>query len=182
METGTERPEKRRVRFGPFELRTDTRELTRSGVQLNLQAKPEQILELLIARPGALVRREELRHSLWQENVFVDFDSGLNTAVNRLRAVLGDTADTPRYVETIPRLGYRFICPVQDVTEADSLDRTETFDPPFQVRPYVCSGALVDNLFWKLSLAVVLAWVCQFLFFALHLSGSAAVLHACLSN
>lgn len=98
MAVAAEVGKKGRVRFGPFELRTDTRELSRSGIHIKLQTKPEQILELLISRPGQLVRREELRSCLWQGNVFVDFESGLNTAVNRLRAVLGDTAETPRYI------------------------------------------------------------------------------------
>lgn len=182
MAVAAEVGKKGRVRFGPFELRTDTRELSRSGIHIKLQTKPEQILELLISRPGQLVRREELRSCLWQGNVFVDFESGLNTAVNRLRAVLGDTAETPRYIETVPRLGYRFICPVQGVTESvtddDLLDCVEQFDRAVEEK-YVFSGALAGNMFWRLTLAIVLAWTCQFLFFYLHLSQTSAILHAC---
>lgn len=115
--------QKRHVRFGPFELRTDTRELSKLGVRIKLQTKPAQVLEVLVSRPGELVSRQELCRKLWPANVFVDFESGLNTAVNRLRAALGDVAETPHYVETLPRLGYRFICPVEEVDEFDMRPR-----------------------------------------------------------
>jgi DNA-binding winged helix-turn-helix (wHTH) protein/WD40 repeat protein len=85
-----------------------------------LQAKPLQILELLLARPGELVTREELCNRLWPET-YVDFESGLNTAINRLRVALGDSADSPRYIETLPRLGYRFLSPVEVADEPDSI-------------------------------------------------------------
>ncbi len=101
------------VRFAAFELRTDTRELSRQGVRIRLQVKPFQVLETLLERPGELVTREELRHKLWPSGTFVDFESGLNTAINRLRAALGDSVEEPRYIETLPRLGYRFICPIE---------------------------------------------------------------------
>lgn len=99
-------------RFGPFELNTETSQLFKHGVHVRLQIKPLQILEALAQKPGQLVPREELFRKLWPTGTFVDFESGLNTATNRLRVALGDSAESPRYIETVPRLGYRFICPV----------------------------------------------------------------------
>ncbi|MBV8093935.1 MAG: winged helix-turn-helix domain-containing protein [Acetobacteraceae bacterium] len=101
------------ARFGPFELRLDTGELRKYGVRVRLQHRAFQILAALVEAPGRLVTREELRTRLWASDVFVDFESGLNTAVNRLRAALGDSAEHPVYVETLSRLGYRFLAPVE---------------------------------------------------------------------
>lgn len=97
------------VRFGPFEVEMGTGILRRNGIRLKLQGKPFQILEALLERPGEVVTRDELRNRLWLADTFVDFESGLNTAANRLRLALGDSAENPRYVETISRTGYRFI-------------------------------------------------------------------------
>jgi eukaryotic-like serine/threonine-protein kinase len=108
----------RRVRFGPFELDRQTGELWKHGLKVKLQGKPFQVLEALIERPGEPVTREELQHRLWSGDTFVDFESGLNTAANRLRITLGDSADNPRYVETLSRSGYRFVAPVEEVVEA----------------------------------------------------------------
>jgi DNA-binding winged helix-turn-helix (wHTH) protein len=95
--------------FGPFELRPRSRELYKHGVKLKLRPQPFQILNELLCRSGELVTREELRNRLWSTETFVDFEQSLNTSIKELRAVLGDSAMEPRYVETIPRLGYRFI-------------------------------------------------------------------------
>src|ERR671915_451501 len=103
------------LRFGPFELDRRTGELRKHGVRLKLQGKPLQVLEALLERPGEIVTREALRSRLWPSDVFVDFEAGLNTAANRLRIVLGDSAENPRYIETLPRTGYRFIAPVEEV-------------------------------------------------------------------
>ncbi len=103
----------RLVRFGAFELFLETGELRKHGVRVRLQGKPFQILSALLEQPGQLVTREQLRSRLWSSDTFVDFESGLNTAVNRLRVALGDSADSPIYIETLARLGYRFIAPVQ---------------------------------------------------------------------
>jgi DNA-binding winged helix-turn-helix (wHTH) protein/Tol biopolymer transport system component len=102
----------RSVRFGPYELRPFTRELLKDGRRIHVQPKPLQVLHALVSRPGELVTREELCRELWPDGTFVDFESGLNTATNRLRAALRDCAERPAYIETLPRLGYRFICPV----------------------------------------------------------------------
>jgi eukaryotic-like serine/threonine-protein kinase len=106
-------------RFGSFELRTETGELWKHGIRVKLQIKPLQVLEALLARPGEVVTREDLCGKLWPTGTFVDFESGLNTATNRLRVALGDSADAPRYIETLPRLGYRFICPVTEIVQEE---------------------------------------------------------------
>ncbi len=97
------------IRFGPFDADLQTQELRKHGVRLRLPRQSFQILKMLLERPGSLITREELRQVLWPSDTFVDFDHSLNAAVNRLREVLGDSADEPRLVETLPRRGYRFI-------------------------------------------------------------------------
>jgi DNA-binding winged helix-turn-helix (wHTH) protein len=108
----------RLVRFGVFELDLKTGELRKRGVKVPLQDQPFQVLAMLVARPGDLVTREELRAALWKDAVFVDFDHGLNKAVGKIRHALGDLADSPRFVETLERRGYRFIAAVERVDEA----------------------------------------------------------------
>jgi Tol biopolymer transport system component/DNA-binding winged helix-turn-helix (wHTH) protein len=97
------------IRFGVFELDHHARELRKAGVRLRLPAQSVEVLTLLLERSGDLVTREELRERLWPTGTFVDFDHGLNAAVNRLRETLGDSADRPRFIETVPRRGYRFV-------------------------------------------------------------------------
>jgi DNA-binding winged helix-turn-helix (wHTH) protein len=97
------------VRFGPYEADLGTGELRREGTKVPLQEKPFQMLALLLRRPGELVTREELRSELWPADTFVDFEHGLNTAVKKLRQALDDSAETPRFVETLPKRGYRFV-------------------------------------------------------------------------
>ncbi|MFI5007510.1 MAG: winged helix-turn-helix domain-containing protein, partial [Solirubrobacterales bacterium] len=101
------------VRFGVFELNLLTGELRKSGVRLRLQEQPFRILALLLERPGDLVTRVELKSRIWPEAVFVDFERGLHRGVNKLRRALGDSADSPRFVETLARRGYRFMAPVE---------------------------------------------------------------------
>ncbi|MBL8177605.1 MAG: winged helix-turn-helix domain-containing protein, partial [Bryobacterales bacterium] len=100
-------------RFGPFELDPATGELRKHGIRVKLQAKPCEILKALLEQPGSVVARDELRRRLWQDETFVDFENGLNTAMNRLRLALGDSAGEPRYIETLARTGYRFIAPLE---------------------------------------------------------------------
>ena len=107
------RPGSRLVRFGVFELDTQSRELRKAGVRLNPPEQPLQLLECLLEHPGELVDRDELCKRLWPGDTFVDFEHGLNAAIKRLRDVLGDSADSPRFVETVPRRGYRFLAPVE---------------------------------------------------------------------
>jgi len=101
-------------RFAAFEINLHSGELRKSGMRLRLSGQPFQVLAVLVERPGELVTREELRSKLWLADTFVDFDHGLNNAVARIREVLDDSSDAPRYVETIPRRGYRFIAPLTD--------------------------------------------------------------------
>ena len=107
----------RRVKFGPFELDRQTAELWKHGVKVKLQSKPFQVLVALLDRPGELVSREDLQKRLWSGNTFVDFESGLNTAANRLRLTLGDSAENPRYVETQAGSGYRFVAQIEEISE-----------------------------------------------------------------
>jgi DNA-binding winged helix-turn-helix (wHTH) protein len=102
------------ARFGLFELDLDAGELRKSGVRLRLQGQPFQVLALLLEHAGDVVTREELREKLWPADTFVDFDHSVNTAINKVREALGDSASSPRYVETLARRGYRFIAPVQN--------------------------------------------------------------------
>jgi Tol biopolymer transport system component/DNA-binding winged helix-turn-helix (wHTH) protein len=144
------------IHFSTFELDLAAGELRRNGTKIRLQEQPLQILVTLIERPGELVRREELRAKLWPADTFVDFDHGLNAAVRRLRDALGDSAETPRFVETVARRGYRFIAPVQGLVSPTG--------EPFPVggsevqsarKPQWRRTALVAGL---LSLAVGSSW------------------------
>ena len=100
------------IRFHVFEVDTVTGELRKHGLRIKLQEQPFQVLCLLLARPGELVTREELRKMLWPADTFVDFEHGLNKTINKLREALSDDKERPRYIETLPRRGYRFIAPV----------------------------------------------------------------------
>ena len=108
-----EQPSIRRfARFGTFEVDFRERQLTKGGSRIRLQEQPFRILALLLDRPGQLVTREEIRLQVWPQDLFVEFDAALNTAVGKLRAALSDSADNPRFLETVPRRGYRFVAPV----------------------------------------------------------------------
>src|SRR5215467_6689072 len=107
-----------RVHFGVFEVDLRAGELRKYGVRLRLQEQPFQVLAMLLERPGETVTREALRNRLWTAETFVDFDHGVNKAINRIRDALGDSATSPRFVETVARRGYRFIA---DVTVAEGV-------------------------------------------------------------
>ena len=101
------------VRFGPFEVDVRSAELQYNGHKIHLHEQPFQVLLALLERPGELISRDQVVHRLWPDGAFVDYERGLNKAVNKLRDVLRDSADSPRFVETIPRRGYRFIAPLE---------------------------------------------------------------------
>src|SRR5437867_4417474 len=101
------------IRFGVFEVDLRAEELRKNGNRIRLRGQPFQILAILLERPGEIVAREELQQHLWPEGTFVDFDHSLNTAINKIREVLGDSAENPRFVETLARRGYRFIAAVE---------------------------------------------------------------------
>ena len=111
----------RLFRFGAFELAAGTGEIQREGKRLSrLQAQPLQVLLMLLERHGDVITREELRQKIWSSDTFVDFDHGVNTAINKLRGALGDSASNPRFIQTLPRIGYRFIAPVEQMDTGGS--------------------------------------------------------------
>lgn len=135
------------ARFGVFEVDLHTGELRKKGQRLRIPGQSFQVLKLLLERPGELVSRDELREKIWGSDTFVDFEHGLNAAVNRLREALGDSADSPRFVETLPRRGYRFIAPLQGVGESVP-------------EPAPTIGATIHlGIFWKVTLAAAIAVV-----------------------
>src|SRR5436305_1282896 len=101
------------IRFGIFEVDLQAGELRRQGLKIKLQKQPFQVLTMLLERPGEVVTREEIQKQLWPADTFVDFEPGLNRAMNKLRDALADDADSPRFIETLPRRGYRFIAPAE---------------------------------------------------------------------
>src|SRR5947207_7295919 len=109
------------LRFSVFEVDLAAGELRKNGIKIRLQEQPFQILAFLLGRPGELVTRQDLRDKLWSNDTFVDFDHSLNTAINKLREALGDSASSPRFVETVARRGYRFLASVEQVKLASEL-------------------------------------------------------------
>ncbi len=126
------------IRFGLFEFDPRSGELRKQGLKIRLQGQPVEILSMLLARPGELVTREELQKKLWPGDTFVDFDPSLNAAVKRLRSALGDSAETPRFIETLARRGYRFLAPV-DVPPAAAVE------VPVQLRS--CASTSAPRIF-----------------------------------
>ena len=162
--------EKRGIRFGPFELDLHSGELRKNGTRLRLQPQPIEILSVLLEHPGELVTREELRKRLWPEDTFVDFEQGLNTAIKKLRQALCDEAETPRYIETLPRRGYRFIAEVSPGMKASELViRGPTPEPAAPRHPSLriglftlAAGVLVIagaaySMFWRPELPRIVA-------------------------
>ena len=125
-------PTPRRISFGPYEADLQVGELRKQGVRVRLQSQPFQLLALLLERPGQLVTREEICQKLWSADTFVDFDHSLGTAINKIREVLNDSAAEPRFVETVPRRGYRFIAQVTSVDPEPAPESPEPapLEPP----------------------------------------------------
>ena len=121
------------IRFGVYELDLAARQLRKNGVRIKLQDQPFRVLQLLTERPSEIVSREELKEKLWSEDTFVEFDHGLNTAIQKIRAALGDSADNPRFIETVPRSGYRFVAPTE-ISRAGALpaklESEKSAEPP----------------------------------------------------
>jgi DNA-binding winged helix-turn-helix (wHTH) protein len=130
------------ARFGVFDVDLKSGELRKQGVRLKLQGKAFLLLKSLVERPGEVVTREELHRTLWPADVFVETDTGLNTAANRLRFALGDSAESPRYVETVARSGYRFIAPVEFVESQTSPPAVVAERLKTARRPLMVAGAL----------------------------------------
>src|SRR5579863_4814020 len=113
------------LRFGPFELDAAAGDLRKAGTLIKLQPQPFQVLQLLVERAGTVVTREEIQRSLWSESTFVDFEHGINFAINQIRGALADNAERPRYIQTLPRRGYRFI---GEVVREDSAKKGAVVD------------------------------------------------------
>src|SRR6266851_5518515 len=158
----TNAPTKRKVRFGPFELNPDIGELRKYGLRIKLQGKPYQVLEALLENPGQVVSREELHSRLWTADSFVDFESGLNSAAKRLRVALGDSAENPRYVETLTRNGYRFVAPVEDISnmQAGCHQPAETTAAPALVLAPSSGSSSLRIYAMGATLAVTIAILC----------------------
>jgi DNA-binding winged helix-turn-helix (wHTH) protein len=121
-----------KISFGAFEVDLKSGDLRRKGIRLKLSEQPFKVLIILLERAGEVVTREDLRRQIWPNDVFVDFDQGLNKAINKVREVLGDAANNPRFIETIPRRGYRFIAPVVPsgrIKDSDNRPRFPYFPP-----------------------------------------------------
>jgi DNA-binding winged helix-turn-helix (wHTH) protein len=149
------------VRFGLFELDLKAAQLTRNGTNIRLPQQPLMLLSVLVESPGEIVTREQLRQRLWPSDIFIDFDHGLNKSMQKLREALGDSAGSPRYIETIPRVGYRFIAPVRDGIRSQAREvETEVHQIPPPNVPTLPPGAGADNnrrMRWPLLAAGILA-------------------------
>ena len=159
-----------RLRFGVFELDLRTGELRKHSLLVRLQEQPFQVLAMLLEQPGGLVTREELQKKLWPANTFVDFDHGLNKAISKIRDALGDSAESPRFVETVARRGYRFLAEVKAVDAGPIRSAevalsphptTETWGPGSAVNPATPKHRL-PSLAWKISLLAVFILLASF--------------------
>src|SRR3984957_13710571 len=147
-------PTKDTVRFGPFELDLNVWQLRKGGIRVKIPQQPLQLLAMLLERPGLVVSREELRQRLWPSDVFVDFDHGLNKNVQKLREALSDSSDSPRYIETIPRTGYRFV--------GSGIDRPEALDSELETKACTSTatrpaGSTTPHRTWRPGLLWALA-------------------------
>lgn len=156
----------RKIRFGVFEADLKTSELRKHGLRLRLSEQPFQILAMLLERPREAITREELQRRLWPGDTFVDFDHSLNNAVMRLREVLGDSSENPRFIETLPRRGYRFIAPVEVIHDAvpasaspdSDKEVPETVPPALPAAPVIPTPVLSNGHWLSLSrIAILLA-------------------------
>ena len=140
-------PTSRRYRFATFEADAATGELRRQGIRVKLNAQPFQLLLLLLERPGELLTREEISRELWPDGTFVDYEHGVNSALNRIREALGDSASNPRFVETLARRGYRFIAPVERIApeEAEAQAPARLPGPIASQAEEVSSGILASS-------------------------------------
>ncbi|MBZ5615135.1 MAG: tetratricopeptide repeat protein [Acidobacteriia bacterium] len=133
------------IRFGPFQLDLRAAELHHDGTKINLPEQPFQILAELVSHPGEVVTREELRQRLWRSDTFVDFEHGLNTAVKHLRELLGDSAEKPQYIETVPRRGYRLMVPVEKAKTPQAFGRRRVIWLP----AFLLVLTIVAGLVWR---------------------------------
>ncbi|MGB2900278.1 MAG: winged helix-turn-helix domain-containing protein [Candidatus Acidiferrum sp.] len=151
------------LRFGVFQINLAARELRKHGVRVRLPGQPFCILSMLLEKPGEVVTREEMRQRLWAADTFVDFEHSLNTAIKKLRAALGDSPENSRYIETIPRVGYRFVAPIQVISDLQGMKHileieqppaTSAVDAIAGSRIPEISGAFANNT-WKISILAI---------------------------
>ncbi len=148
------------IRFVTYTFDPGLLELWQGERRVRLAPQPARVLKLLLETPGQLVTRERLREELWPAGTFVEFDLALNAAVNRLRRVLGDTSQAPRFIVTVPRVGYRFISPVEIVAEAGAA--SEVPSEPAEVAVPVRRGWKRNWVGWLLTAAVLLGILAAF--------------------
>jgi DNA-binding winged helix-turn-helix (wHTH) protein len=148
----------RRVRFGPFELDLESGDLRREGDLLRLEPQPRKVLQLLASRAGQVVSRREIQGRIWPDDTFVDFDQGLNYCIRQIRGTLGDSADAPRFIETLPRRGYRFTAAAQLLTDPQPLTLAVLpFEPILRELPdESLELGLADAIITRLSAAASL--------------------------
>jgi DNA-binding winged helix-turn-helix (wHTH) protein/TolB-like protein len=150
-----------RLRFGIFEFDPDTRELRREGLPVRLQAQPAQVLAMLLSHADAVVTRETLRQAVWGTDTFVDFDRGLNFCVAQIRSALGDSAESPRFVRTLPKRGYQFIAPVTALDEDGPAAPRRNWRPAAAALVLAAALLLVGRL-WLASQSTVRVAVTRF--------------------
>src|SRR5215469_6305959 len=143
------------LHFGTFELDRSRQQLRRAGAPLKLQSQHFQLLALLVERAGQVVTREEIRETLWGDQTFVDFDRGINFCINQIRAALDDDPRNPRYLETLPRKGYRFIAPLAGMESAEARAGTGTEAAPSPVK--ASKMAVAPRPFWRRPLFLLAA-------------------------
>src|SRR5215813_2307390 len=135
-----------RLRFGEFTVDTLARELHRNGLRVRLQDQPFQVLALLTQRAGEVVTREDLRRHLWPADTFVDFDNSLNAAVAKIREALEDSPESPRFIETLPRRGYRFIAPVEELSGNNHSIPSSRLATPWVANSHLVRGLVLIAL------------------------------------
>jgi DNA-binding winged helix-turn-helix (wHTH) protein/TolB-like protein len=151
------------VEFGPFRFELTSGALSRRGTSVRLQPQPARVLALLVSRPGEVVSRDELRQQVWSEGTYVDFERGLNFAIAHIRAALGDSADAPRYIETVHRRGYRFIAAVKrapnghETATPPPIEETNPRPPESRIEPRFSRMLVVSATLAVVAVAAVLA-------------------------
>lgn len=152
MAEKTELSATRVLRFGVFQVNLTARDLRKHGVKIRLPGQPFCVLSLLLEKPGQIVSRDEMRDKLWGSDTFVDYERSLNSAIRKLRGVLGDSQESARYIETVPRLGYRFIAPVEEISSPAETPHTGPPEPPTSVA--AAKIAALSDRHWSLILGI----------------------------
>jgi len=158
----------KKIRFEPFEFDLSTGELHKHGQPVRLQGQPARLLSLLASRPGELVSRAEIQKALWPDGRFVEFEHAINTAVKKIREALDDDSDSPKFIETLPKLGYRFTAPLQETPATRKPDPETPADEEFSI-PY-------PRFSWSLFLLIQAAYLAMYCAALHYMSGLEAAL------